>query len=284
MTSKDKRASLSSALLAVKKPSSLALDLSAPLPQEDADEPIELAVAGLAQPLKPEPARAEPQTAEIVQLKPLEAKSEAKPAAKPVANSETKSEAMPALRRKDFESLLYGKGSASPEGFRPKNDNNVVTLPPPPPRPMPKDKLSRRIAHVSILGFGLIALYFSTNLFVLSRVTYEKAIAMISSPDAMAHAAPAPVAGEAVTLMVRGDEFFTMGDIASARLYYERAADAGSAEAALRAGETFDPAFLGRNRLLGMRAEPEQAERWYRRARELGSRTAEALLAALKTK
>lgn len=283
MMSKDKRASLSSALLAVKKPSSLALDLSAPLPEDGVDEPIELAVVGKAEPVKPALVRAEPQSAEIVQLKPLEAKPEAKPAAKPEARPEVKSEAKPAAKPKDFELLLYGKGSASPEGFRPKNDNNVVTLPPP-PRPRPKDKLSRRIAHVAILGFGLVALYFSTNLFVLSRVTYEKAITMMSRPDVMTHADLTPAANEAVTLMVRGDEFFTMGDIASARLYYERAADAGSAEAALRAGETFDPAFLGRNRLLGMRAEPDQAEHWYRRARELGSRTAEALLNALKTK
>ena len=280
MMSKDKRASLSSALLAVKKPSSLALDLSAPLPQDGDYEPIELAAHGKAETLKPVPVRAEPKSAEIVPIKPLEVKPETRQAPKP----ETKPEAKPETKARDFDTLLYGKGSASPEGFRPKNDNNVVVLPPPPPRPQPKDKLSRRIAHVSILGFGLVALYFSTNLFVLSRVTYEKAIAMISRPEVMTPVDLTPAAGEAVTLMVRGDEFFTMGDIASARLYYERAADAGSAEAALRAGETFDPAFLGRNRLLGMRAEPEQAERWYRRAHELGSRTADALLAALKAK
>jgi hypothetical protein len=45
-------------------------------------------------------------------------------------------------------------------------------------------------------------------------------------------------------LLDRGDVLIGQADITSARLYYQRAADAGDAQGALRLGETYDPAFL----------------------------------------
>jgi hypothetical protein len=85
-------------------------------------------------------------------------------------------------------------------------------------------------------------------------------------------------------LVERGDMLFGTGDIVSARLYYERAVDAGSAEAALRLGETFDPSFLARARLNGMRGDPAVAVKWYKRARELGSMEADILVMSIETK
>jgi TPR repeat protein len=82
--------------------------------------------------------------------------------------------------------------------------------------------------------------------------------------------------------IARGDFFFSNGDIASARLYYERAANAGEPGAALRLGETFDPAFLGRANIRGVQGDPVAAARWYRRAFELGAREAEELLNTLE--
>ena len=73
-----------------------------------------------------------------------------------------------------------------------------------------------------------------------------------------------------VALVTRGDGFLSAGDIASARLFYERAADAGSGSAALRLGATFDPGFLSRAGIRGITGDPAQAASWYRRARELG--------------
>jgi TPR repeat protein len=75
-------------------------------------------------------------------------------------------------------------------------------------------------------------------------------------------------------LVARGDSFLGAGDIASARLFYERAADAGDGHAALRLGATFDPDFLDRAGMRSIRADPEQASSWYRRARELGDTAA----------
>ena len=92
--------------------------------------------------------------------------------------------------------------------------------------------------------------------------------------------APAEIAG----FVARGDELFATGDVASARLFYERAADAGDAQAALRLGESFDPAFLDQAHILGAKGDPARAISWYQRARELGSAEAEILLKSTEGK
>src|SRR5438128_9971649 len=99
-------------------------------------------------------------------------------------------------------------------------------------------------------------------------------------------AKPCPLASAAGTagLLSRGDSLFGAGDVASARLFYERAADAGDGEAALRLGETFDPNFLKRAKLRAFRGDPASAEFWYRRARELGVAEAEILLEGMRAK
>jgi hypothetical protein len=79
---------------------------------------------------------------------------------------------------------------------------------------------------------------------------------------------------EIAALVTRGDAFLSAGDIASARLFYERAADAGESAAALRLGATFDPNFLDRAGVRGSPGDPAQAESWYRRARDLGNAAA----------
>jgi TPR repeat protein len=89
---------------------------------------------------------------------------------------------------------------------------------------------------------------------------------------------------EITALMTRGDSFLAAGDIASARLFYERAADAGDAAAALRLGATFDPNFLSRAGVRGNPGDPGRAASWYRRARDLGNAAAAERLKALDQK
>jgi hypothetical protein len=79
---------------------------------------------------------------------------------------------------------------------------------------------------------------------------------------------------EIAALVARGDAFLSAADIASARLFYERAANAGDSAAALRLGATFDPDFLGRVGVRGNPGDPAQAASWYRRARDLGDAAA----------
>jgi hypothetical protein len=82
-------------------------------------------------------------------------------------------------------------------------------------------------------------------------------------------------------LLARGDALFVSGDFASARLFYERAANAGDGLAALRLGETYDPAFLARTGLTGYRENASVAAYWYQRAGELGVPDGEILLKAV---
>jgi TPR repeat protein len=68
------------------------------------------------------------------------------------------------------------------------------------------------------------------------------------------------------------------GDIGAARVVLERAAAAGSAIAALRLGETYDPVILRRSGTQANTGDEAQAQRWYEQAERLGSpRAAERL-------
>ena len=83
-------------------------------------------------------------------------------------------------------------------------------------------------------------------------------------------------------LLTRGDSLFGFRDFASARLFYERAANAGNGQAAIRLGQTYDPSFLEWARLRWVRGDAAAAAFWYRRARELGMSDAETLLKGMK--
>jgi len=82
--------------------------------------------------------------------------------------------------------------------------------------------------------------------------------------------------------LARGDALVVRGDVNSARLFYEHAATAGNAQAALRLGTSYDPLFVAFTGLKGMRGDPHRAAYWYKRARDLGAvAEAEALLKGL---
>ncbi len=76
---------------------------------------------------------------------------------------------------------------------------------------------------------------------------------------------------EIAALVKRGQDYLQSGDIVSARLMLRRAASAGSAQAALMLGASFDPIVLRDLGVLGFSPDPEQARVWYRRAAEYGS-------------
>jgi hypothetical protein len=88
-----------------------------------------------------------------------------------------------------------------------------------------------------------------------------------TNPTATARLTDADVAA----LTARGDDRLRVGDVASARLYYERAADAGGGPAALRMAATFDPTFLSQIGARSMAGDPTKARYWYRRAHQLGA-------------
>ena len=82
-------------------------------------------------------------------------------------------------------------------------------------------------------------------------------------------------------LLARGEAYLAAGNIMGARDFFERAADAGLADAALRLAGTYDPAVLRRLKTQGVAADVALARKWYERARDLGSLDAAEPLARL---
>jgi hypothetical protein len=84
-------------------------------------------------------------------------------------------------------------------------------------------------------------------------------------------------------LLERAEICLMNGDVAGARVLLGRAADAGSAEAAMQLGATFDPFSLRQHGVIGIRPDIASAQKWYQRAAELGSTAATAQLAKLNS-
>jgi hypothetical protein len=85
-------------------------------------------------------------------------------------------------------------------------------------------------------------------------------------------------AGDSVQAVKRGEAALPDGDLGVARFRFQQAADAGDGAAALRMGETFDPAFWAHNR---RRSDARAARHWYLRALDLGAAEAARRLARL---
>jgi hypothetical protein len=101
-------------------------------------------------------------------------------------------------------------------------------------------------------------------------VTREAAPARRIDPDELA------------ALLKRAKSLLAIGDITSARLLLERAADAQEAEAALMLAGTYDPQVLGSQDLRSVTPDPEAARVWYQKAAQLGSADARRRLGQLQ--
>jgi TPR repeat protein len=82
-------------------------------------------------------------------------------------------------------------------------------------------------------------------------------------------------AAELAVLMKNGAERMATGDIAGARLLYQRAAEEGEAIAAFALAETYDPLVLrNSSRTRAVTPDVALAQSWYEKAKELGSTAA----------
>lgn len=82
--------------------------------------------------------------------------------------------------------------------------------------------------------------------------------------------------------MEKGDTAMKASNINLARLFYTQAAEAGSPEGAYALATTYDPTELARLRVMGgIQPDPAMAKRWYEKATELGSQTAQNRLIQL---
>jgi hypothetical protein len=174
--------------------------------------------------------------------------------------------------------------------------------------------------QAAVIAFGSIALLLSAGLYFGARSVDPRpsapASALASAPPAPAAAAPQlvvqpstlpaasvpamppsepsaqptlpemPAASPSAAtangeLVARGTSLLVIGDIAGARLFFERAAEAGDGHAALLAGMTRDPLYLQWAGVHGMQGDPAEAESWYRRARDLGEPDAQRCIDGL---
>jgi hypothetical protein len=108
-----------------------------------------------------------------------------------------------------------------------------------------------------------------------------------SAAMAPANAAPQPISAAAVpdhneveTLLARGRDSLSRGDVASARVSLRRAAERDDPQAAFALGATYDPIELKRIGIPNFRfhADLMKAREWYSRAADLGSADASSRL------
>jgi hypothetical protein len=117
---------------------------------------------------------------------------------------------------------------------------------------------------------------------VASAQTGTEPVSGHQSPSAQRGSAARHLdAEEIATLINRGTDSLKSGDLVSARLLLRRAAEAGSASAALMLGTTFDPLVIQQLGAIGIVPDVAQARQWYEKAAALGSDAASQRLANL---
>lgn len=208
------------------------------------------------------------------------------------------------------ESVLYSKGSASASGFRPwywsyERDGNPPhgssgTVTPfrsnAPPFPgavasvisTPARRSSTRSR--ALLAIGGAAALLSTSFFLYpdgrraSDQPAPSSVNAVQGPEFAFPGAPTPMENspqDAPILIARGDQLLATGDIVAARVFYERAVEQGSAQAAMDVGKTYDPFFLEEMHARGIRGNAAIAATWYRKASAAGDWQADLRLKRL---
>jgi hypothetical protein len=97
------------------------------------------------------------------------------------------------------------------------------------------------------------------------------AVAALPPPAAAPETAPVLnlPAEEIAALIAKGEDHLKAGDLAVARLYFERVADAGDPRGAAAMARSFDEAVLATLPVIGPAADPEAARAWSERAKSL---------------
>jgi hypothetical protein len=105
------------------------------------------------------------------------------------------------------------------------------------------------------------------------NIAADHKTALITRPDET---------GRIADLIAHGQKMIDVGYLPGARGYFQRAAEAGSAEAAYALGTTYDPSFIRETGAQGIKGDVAVARAWYERARELGSQAAQEKLRELE--
>jgi hypothetical protein len=103
----------------------------------------------------------------------------------------------------------------------------------------------------------------------------EKIGTQVSSPKGTVRALDP---SEVSLLTKQGEQFAEAGDLVTARMLFQRAAEAGDAAAATALGATYDPIVLAKLGVVGIHADVMKARFWYQKAVSLGSSDAKRRL------
>jgi hypothetical protein len=133
-------------------------------------------------------------------------------------------------------------------------------------------------ADASAMAKLAVALQFNS-----APVSSGEGLATRSITIAAAPASGAAPASEAARrLCAQGLVAMASGDIAGARLYLERAAEAGDTRALMVLGESYDPTTLARMGALGIKGDAGKARDYYAKALAAGMGAARERMAALE--
>lgn len=105
---------------------------------------------------------------------------------------------------------------------------------------------------------------------VVAKTTYpDEKIEVLPTSPVPSPAVMKPL-DESVILsyMRNGDLLLGRGDVAAARLFYQEAASAGSVEAMVAVGKTYDPVILDQLAIKGFHPDPVKAAEWYLQAKD----------------
>jgi hypothetical protein len=77
---------------------------------------------------------------------------------------------------------------------------------------------------------------------------------------------------EEIKLLIKqGEQLVAAGDLVTARVAFQRAAEADDASAAMALAATYDPAILVKLGVVGVSGDIDKARSWYQKAESLGS-------------
>ena len=131
------------------------------------------------------------------------------------------------------------------------------------------------VGYVGAMHAG-ISLHAANNAMVDPRVIRLEWAPKVEQPMSLSWVVVVPPVqpleqSEIDRLIKRGHQLLQSGDIVPAGLMLRRAALAGSAQAALALGGTYDPEVLREIGALGFASNPALAREWYQKALELGA-------------
>jgi hypothetical protein len=112
----------------------------------------------------------------------------------------------------------------------------------------------------------------------------------VKSPAEAAAPIPAPIEKTAAVfqpdaaqgLLRSGDKLMSLGDLTAARQFYEKALDEGAPEAALKLGQTYDPAIFAEKNVQGLKPDPSMAMKYYLQAQTAGVADAPEAISGLE--